>query len=145
MKLNLELKSCHIAFLDKTKLVLSGKDTVSIEVKSKYNLDNMFLCVENNGEKAIIKAKNGLFNINSKLLFAGRLTAILRLYEDGEEVNYWKIPPLILSEVNGKVETIEEIDLLKHAYASLNARLMVLEEKQENKDKIKKFFSKGDK
>ena len=148
MKVKLELHN-SIAFLNKSTLLLKKGEPLEIAIKTKYNTDKLTLCLDNNGAFAVVDCKNNKFEVNGEVLFAGRLTGELRLYEDGKVIKSWKMPPLILSEVENKIETVKEceqfkIDILKELSA-LQERVDILEEKQRKKDNIKKFFSKGDK
>lgn len=148
MKVKLELHN-SIAFLNKSTLLLKKGEPLEISIKTHYNTENLVLCLENNGAFAVVECKNNEFEVNGGVLFAGRLIGELWLYEDGKVIKSWKLPPLILSEVENKIETVKEceqfkIDILKELSA-LQERVAVLEEKQNKKDNIKKFFSKGDK
>lgn len=148
MKVKLELRN-SIAFLDKSTLLLKKGEPLEISIKTHYNTENLTLCLDNNEAFTVVDCKNNKFEVNGEVLFAGRLTGELRLYEDGQVIKSWKMPPLILSEVANKIETVKEceqfkIDILEKLSA-LQERVFILEEKQRKKDNIKKFFSKGDK
>lgn len=143
MILNVELSQFNIAFIKNSKEVLTNNEELWYNVNSKYNIDNMVLSVENGDIKREIKAKDGLFKVDSELLFAGRLKGTIRLFENNKVVKFWNLEPLVLSEHEKGVLEIPLIADLVNKVEELQKQVDLLIEEREKRDNVRKLFKVG--
>lgn len=95
-------------------------DTLDIEIISPiYRLESVAISVRNNGETKKYTLKQKPFNLNLKDLKAGRLELEISALVNGEPVKSWRVPDIILKEVNHTFEAIPEIEAIKRELTTL--------------------------
>lgn len=142
MIIDIELKKSRLAIVKNSKIVLTNDDVLLYNVISNHKLSDFILIVENGKLKKEIKAKDGYFEIPKELIFAGSLHSRICLFGENVLVKDWLIEPIILTEIDGEILPIPEIEFLRQEVTDLKARLEKLEKEQEKKDNVKKLFSR---
>lgn len=117
--MKITLNAGSLAMLDSNEPFVLP-DTLDIEIVSPvYRLESVSISARNNGETKKYTLKQKPFNLSLKDLKAGRLELEISALVNGEPVKSWRVPDIILKEVNHTFEAVPEIEALKREITTL--------------------------
>ncbi len=124
--MKITLNTGSLAMLDSNEPFV-WPDTLDIEIVSPvYRLESVAISTKNNGEAKKYTLKQKPFNLSLKDLKAGRLELEISALVNGEPVKSWRVPDIILKEVNHTFEAIPEIEALKKEIGTLKQAITEL-------------------